>query len=83
MGTRSDIVSAEGSKLQDILDKRGLTMTAVSRMAKVSIEVVRKLRDGKTVRRDKFFAVINSLEVRPQEIIPTWGQANDGNKHDS
>lgn len=74
MSRRTDIVSAEGSKLQDILDKRGLSMAAVSRMAEVSIEVVRKLRDGKTLRRDKFFAVVNSLEVEPNEIIPSWNK---------
>ena len=80
MATRSDLVSAEGSTLQDILDKRGLTMTDVSRMATVSIEVVRKLRDGKTVRRDKFFAVVNSLEIDPQDMIPNWGKKNNNGK---
>ena len=79
MGTRIDIVNAEGSKLQNVLDKQGLSMTAVARMAKVSIEVVRKLRDGKTLRRDKFFAVVNCLEISPEEILPFWNKTNNGN----
>lgn len=72
MGVRIDIISANGSKLQGIMDDRGLTMSSVSRMSGVSVPVVKKLRDGLTLRREKFFAVVNCLEVKPEEIVPDW-----------
>jgi DNA-binding Xre family transcriptional regulator len=72
MAERKHIIDTRNSKLQSILDKRQLNLTSVARKAKVSQEVVRKIRDGKTVRRDKFFAVVNSLEVEPKDILPEW-----------
>lgn len=72
MAERRDIIDTRNSKLQSILDKRQLNLTSVARKAKVSQEVVRKIRDGKTVRRDKFFAVVNGLELQPKDILPEW-----------
>ena len=69
---RVDIIDAKGSKLQDIMDERGLTMSAISRMAGVSIPVIKKLRDGLTLRREKFFAVVHCLKVQPEKIVPSW-----------
>ena len=71
---RKDIIDTHDSRLQNILDQRQLNMAAVARKANVSQEVVRRIRDGKTVRRDKFFAVINNLEVKPEDILPHWGE---------
>lgn len=76
MGTRQDIVDTTGSKLQDILDSRQLTMSGLARMADVSHEVVRKIRDGKTVRRDKFFAILKALKMKPEEILSNWNNNN-------
>lgn len=80
MAVRTDIINSHGNTLQNVLDNRGLTMAAVARMANVSVEVVRRLRDGRTLRRDKFFAVVNCLGVTPQEIIPAWDKINTGNR---
>ena len=77
---RVDIVNAEGSVLQSILDQKGVTIAGTARLAGVSAEVVRKLRDGKTIRRDKFFAIINSLEIKPKEILPNW-QKNEEDRN--
>ncbi len=79
MGNRIDIVDAKGSKLQDIMDDRGLTMSAISRMSGVSVAVVKKIRDGLTLRREKFFAVVNCLEVKPEKIIPSWDESRRDN----
>lgn len=72
MAIRKDIVDTKNSKLQDMLDEKQLTMAALSRKANVSHEVIRKIRDGLSVRRDKFFAVIQALEIEPKAILPSW-----------
>lgn len=77
MAVRRDIVDSSGNKLQSILDARGLTMAALARKANVSVEVVRRLRDGKTLRRDKFFAIVNQLGVSPVDVIPSWSDVNE------
>ena len=69
---RRDMVDTTESKLQDILDEKRLTMASLARMANVSVEVVRRIRDGLSVRRDKFLAIVNSLEIRPEELVKNW-----------
>ena len=71
-----DIVDTKNNRLQNVLDERRLNMASAARKANVSVEVIRKIRDGKTVRRDKFFAVVHSLDVQPDEIIPNWDDNN-------
>lgn len=72
MKKRSDIIETHGSNLQSLMDEKRLNMAALSRLAGVSVEVIRRIRDEKSVRRDKFFAIAHSLDVVPEEIIPGW-----------
>lgn len=72
MKTRQDLIDTIGNTLQQVMDERGLSMAAVARGANVSIEVVRRLRDFKTIRRDKFFLIVNSLKLAPECILPAW-----------
>jgi lambda repressor-like predicted transcriptional regulator len=78
MGERKGLVTTKGSNLQRLLDERLMSLAALAKAAKVSVDTVRRVRDGHDVWRTKFFAIVQALKVKPEEIVPDWDPKNSG-----
>ncbi len=78
MSNKAFLVETRGNNLEDLLEQRLLSKSALSRAANVSLEVVNRILRGQRVRTNKFLAVCRALAIRPWELLPSWDREKRG-----
>ena len=68
MGYKRKELSQE-SPLDGLMDKHGLNMLQVAGTAKVSLNTLRRIRDGVPVRHRSILAVAEVFGVKPADIL--------------